>query len=132
MPSYRISEAAELIGVSDDTVRRWVEIGRLPLLPSASGPQTIDGQVLAQFALGMAQESAEERGTVVSARNRFSGIVTKLQIEGLIAQVEIQSGPHHIVSLITADAARSLNLEVGSRAVASIKATSVVVESNQP
>lgn len=128
MPIFRISEAAELLAVSDDTVRRWIESSKLTATTDASGRQVIDGARLAEFAVSHAKDLSDERGSTVSARNRFVGIVTKIQIEGLVAQVEVQSGPHHIVSLITADAARALNLEVGSRAVASIKSTNVGIE----
>lgn len=128
MPYFRISEAAELLGVSDDTVRRWVDTGKLAAAPDESGRQVIDGRELAACAVTQARATADERGGQVSARNRFVGLVTSLQIEGLVAQVEIQAGANHIVSLITADAARSLGLEVGSRAVATIKATNVGVE----
>lgn len=128
MPYFRMSEAAELLGVSDDTVRRWVDGGRLAARADAAGKQVVDGASLAEFAVEQARAAADERGSQVSARNRFVGIVTDVRIEGLVAQVEIQSGPHHVVSLITADAARSLGLVVGSRAVATIKATNVGVE----
>lgn len=128
MPNYRISECAELLSVSDDTVRRWVETGKLPASVDQAGKQSIEGKVLAEFVQTQARAAADERGTQVSARNRFLGIVTKIQIEGLVAQVEIQSGSTHVVSLITADAARALNLEVGTKAVATVKATNVGVE----
>jgi len=131
MPIFRISEAAELLAVSDDTIRRWIETGKLAATTDGSGRQVIDGQKLAEFAVAQAKDLTDGRGSKVSARNRFVGIVTKIQIEGLVAQVEVQSGPHHIVSMITADAARALNLEVGSRAVASIKSTNVGIETEQ-
>ena len=128
MPNLRISEVAELLAVSDDTVRRWVETGKLIATTDDSNRQVIDGEVLAQFAIEQAKNLAAQRTNSVSARNRFVGIVTKIQIEGLVAQVEVQSGPHHFVSLITADAARALSLEVGSRTVVSIKSTNVGIE----
>ena len=128
MPNYRIPQAAELLQVSDDTVRRWIELGKLSADKDESGRQVIDGKELAEFSVSLAQEIVDERKSQVTARNRFIGIVTQIQIEGLIAQVEIQSGPHHITSVITADAARELQLEVGSRAIATIKATNVGVE----
>jgi len=130
MPIYRISEVAELLAVSDDTVRRWVETGKLAATTDVTGRQVVDGGALADFAVAQAKDLSDERGSTVSARNRFVGIVTKIQIEGLVAQVEVQSGPHHIVSLITADAARALNVEVGSRVIASIKSTNVGIETD--
>ena len=127
MPHFRISEAAALLNVSDDTVRRWVESGRLTS-SSEQGPQGVDGASLARVAVELAKEFRDERGSSVSARNRIVGIVTRIEIQGLAAIIEIQSGQNHIVSMITADAARSLELEVGSRAIASVKSTDVVIE----
>lgn len=128
MPQFRISEAAQLLGVSDDTVRRWIDSGRLAADADYSGRQVVAGAELARVAVEQAKAAADERGAQVSARNRFVGLVTDVRIEGLVAQVEIQSGANHFVSLITADAARSLGIQVGARAVATIKATNVGVE----
>jgi len=127
MPSYRISEAAELLGVSDDTVRRWIDSGRLTSTPSA-GPQSVEGKALAELAIEIAKELPDERKSQVSSRNRFVGLVTRVDIQGVAAIIEIQSGSNHLVSMITADSARALQLEVGSKAVASVKSTDVVIE----
>ena len=127
MPQFRISEAASLLSVSDDTIRRWVESGRLKSA-TGQGPQGVDGASLAGLAVELAKELRDERGASVSARNRIVGIVTRVEIEGLAAVIEIQSGQNHIVSMITADAARALALEVGSKAIASVKSTDVVIE----
>ena len=127
MPHFRISEAATLLNVSDDTVRRWVESGRLKSA-AGQGPQGVDGASLAEVAVELAKELRDERGASVSARNRIIGIVTRVEIEGLAAVIEIQSGQNRIVSMITADAARALALEVGSKAIASVKSTDVVIE----
>jgi molybdopterin-binding protein len=127
MPQFRISEAAQLLGVSDDTVRRWIDSGRL-VSTSKTGPQEVDGKALAELAIEIAKDVTDGRQEVVSARNRFVGLVTRVDIQGLAAIIEIQSGSHHMVSMITADSARALGLEVGSRAVASVKSTDVVIE----
>lgn len=127
MPKFRISEAAQLLGVSDDTIRRWIDSGRLTTT-SKSGPQEVDGKELAELAIKIAKDVTDSRTEIVSARNRFVGLVTRVDIQGVAAVIEIQSGSHHIVSMITADSARALGLEVGSRAVASVKSTDVVVE----
>ncbi|HEX7306460.1 helix-turn-helix transcriptional regulator [Lentzea sp.] len=128
MPNLRISEAAAMLGVSDDTVRRWVENGRLASTTLDNGRKAIDGKELAAFVQRMT-ETAEPGVTVAaSARNRMRGIVTRVLKDGVMAQVEMQAGPFRIVSLMSREAADELGLEVGSVAVASIKSTNVVVE----
>lgn len=123
--TYRIAQAARLLGVSDDTVRRWIEQGRL----HAEGtPAEIPGDALAARAVELAAEVAESGGVRSSARNRFVGIVTRVQVDGVMAQVDLQCGPHRVVSLLSAEAVRDLQLDVGSLATASVKATQVVLE----
>jgi molybdopterin-binding protein len=134
MRVFRISEAAALLGVSDDTLRRWAEAGRVPTTRDGSGRQAIDGAALARFA---EETAAAERPTprpVVSesARNRFLGLVTKVTRDTVMAQVEIQAGPHRIVSLMSREAADDLGLEPGVLAVAAVKSTNVVVEVPAP
>nr|WP_201468601.1 TOBE domain-containing protein [Microbacterium hydrocarbonoxydans] len=126
MQSFRISRAAQLLGVSDDTVRRWVDQGVLATTHAV--PAEIPGDALAARAVELADEALQSDHVLSSARNRFVGIVTRVQIDGVMAQVDLQSGPHRVVSLISAEAARELNLEVGSLATASVKATNVAVE----
>lgn len=126
MQTYRIARAAHLLGVSDDTVRRWVDQGLLPVTDST--PAEIPGDALAARALELADEATAQSDSLSSARNRFVGIVTRVQIEGLMAQIDIQAGPHRVVSLMSAEAARDLQLEIGSLATASVKATQVVIE----
>lgn len=126
MPSYRISEAARLLGVSDDTVRRWVDVGALPTTDSS--PTRIPGEALAARAVELAATPADPADVLSSARNRFVGLVTRIQRDGLMAQIDIQSGPHRVVSLMSAEAADDLGLEVGSLASAVVKATHVIVE----
>ena len=124
MTNLRISEAAQLLGVSDDTVRRWIDSGRLTA-SSGSGPTTVPGHEVADVM----RESAPELPHLnVSARNRFPGIVTRVEKDGVMALVEIQAGPHRVISLMSREAAEDLGLEPGVRAAASIKATNVVVE----
>ncbi|WP_104134299.1 molybdopterin-binding protein [Cryobacterium sp. Y62] len=128
MTQYRISEAAELLGVSDDTVRRWVDGGRLAADADASGRLVVDGAALAAFAVDQASTPADPSSVGRSARNRFVGIVTAITMDTVMAQVELQCGPHRIVSLMSSEAVRELALEVGSLSVAVIKATNVIVE----
>lgn len=128
MPSYRIGQAAELLGVSPDTVRRWVDGGRIDAHRRDGGRRLIDGVALAEFAVTFNEEREPDVVVGRSARNRFAGIVTRVVKDNVAAQVEIQSGPHRLVSLMTAEAANELGLEPGVLAVASVKSTSVVVE----
>ncbi|RBY92757.1 MerR family transcriptional regulator [Blastococcus sp. TF02A-30] len=124
---YRIAEAAALLGVSDDTVRRWLDAGRLTAHRDGGGPATVDGVELARLAAGL-REAPEPGTTPSSARNRLTGIVTGVVRDTVMAQVELQAGPFRIVSLMSREAADELGLEVGVRAVATVKATQVSVD----
>lgn len=126
MRSYRVTEAARLLGVSDDTVRRWVDHGILPT--TGVSPVEIPGDALAARAVEVAHAAADPADVLSSARNRFVGLVTRVQQDGVMAQVDIQSGPHRVVSLMSSEAVRDLGLEPGALAVAVIKATTVIVE----
>jgi molybdopterin-binding protein len=124
---YRISEAAALLGVSDDTVRRWIDSSRLAARRDGGGPAVIDGADLARIATQL-REPPEPGATPSSARNRLTGIVTRVVRDTVMAQVEIQAGPFRVVSLMSREAADELGLDVGVRAVATIKATQVSVD----
>ncbi|MFJ8578363.1 MerR family DNA-binding transcriptional regulator [Micromonospora sp. NPDC093277] len=131
MTVFRIGEAAELLGVSPDTVRRWVDAGRLSATRDDNGHRTIDGAELAAFVRGQASE-ADARADASSARNRLRGIVTAVVKDTVMAQVDIQAGPFRLVSLMSREAVDQLDLQVGSVAVAVIKSTTVVVERSTP
>jgi molybdopterin-binding protein len=130
MPTFRIGEAASLLGVSDDTARRWAEAGRFETTTDDAGRLAVDGAVLARFAQELATAEPGAARPVVghSVRNRFSGLVTSVVRDGVMAQVEIQAGPHRFVSLISREAADELGLEPGVLAFAAVKATNVSVE----
>ncbi|WP_137722902.1 TOBE domain-containing protein [Prescottella subtropica] len=129
MPEIRIRDAAQLLGVSDDTVRRWVDAGTLDAHKDDAGRMVVDGRQLAEFARTNATRTPEDPlGVGSSARNRFPGLVTRVVMDSVMAQVEMQCGPFAVVSLMSADAARELALEPGSVAVAVMKATTVIVE----
>ena len=131
MPTFRIKEAASLLGVSTDTLRRWADGGRIDTITDDSGRLAVDGAALARFARELAESAdhAEDRMVVAhSARNRFSGLVSRVVRDGVMAQVEIQAGPHRFVSLLSREAADELGLEPGMLAVATVKATNVSVE----
>ncbi len=131
MPTFRIKEAANLLGVSDDTVRRWAESGRFETTTDPSGRAAIDGLELARFAQELADAGGHDDDPPVvahSVRNRFSGLVTRVVRDTVMAQVEIQAGPHRFVSLLSREAADELGLEPGVLAVAAVKATNVSIE----
>ncbi|QGN48411.1 TOBE domain-containing protein [Micromonospora sp. WMMD558] len=131
MAMFRIGEAAELLGVSADTVRRWVDAGRLRAVRDEHGHRTVDGVDLAAFARAQAADP-DERADASSARNRLRGIVVNVVKDTVMAQVDIQAGPFRIVSLMSREAVDELDLRVGSLAVAVIKSTTVVVERATP
>lgn len=126
MHTYRIGEAAALLGVSADTVRRLVDGGKLAAERDGMGRRIIPGPVLAAYARQLHRTERETAGS--SARNRLSGIVTDVILGDVSAQVEIQAGPFRVVSLVSRESAEELKLEPGVPAVAVIKSTNVVVE----
>ncbi|MFF1875817.1 molybdopterin-binding protein [Kitasatospora herbaricolor] len=128
MPQIRIKQAALYLGVSDDTVRRWIESGVIESGKDDAGRTVVDGFELAQLAKQNAVLPADPSDIGRSARNRFVGIVTDIVADRVMAQVELQCGPHRVVSLMSSEAVRELGLELGSVAIAVVKATTVIVE----
>src|SRR5277367_4513118 len=128
---YRIGEAAEILGVSTDTVRRWADAGKVKTTLGAGGRRFVNGADLARFAVEMAGETRPPRPRTQSARNRFPGIVTRVTKDKVAAQVEVQAGQHRFVALITREAADELELAPGVRADAVVKATNVGIELSQ-
>jgi molybdopterin-binding protein len=128
--TYRVAEAAEILGVSDDTVRRWIDAGRLSAEPGHGGRTVVQGAQLAALARSLADTDVEgtPRSASVSARNRLRGIVTAVKKDTVMAQVEMVCGPYRMVSLMSSEAAEELGLEPGVVAIASVKSTNVVVE----
>ena len=117
-----------LLGVSDDTVRRWLDAGQLTAGVDAAGRKVVDGAELAVFARAQASAVPDPSGVGRSARNRFVGLVTEVVEDKVMAQVEIQSGPHRVVSLMSTEAVRELGLTPGMLAVAVVKSTQVIIE----
>jgi molybdopterin-binding protein len=123
----RIGQAADLLRVSPDTVRRLVDSGHIKTARSAGGQRQIDGAALARYMAALPRQDPPA-AAFESARNRFTGIITRVIKDGVAAQVEMQAGPYRIVSLITRESADELGLKPGLLAVASVKATNVVIE----
>jgi molybdopterin-binding protein len=131
MPVFRIKQAARMLGVSTDTLRRWADAGRVDTTTDAAGRQAVDGTALARLAQELAGSADRSDGAMMAAhsmRNRFPGLITRVVRDTVMAQVEIQAGPHRFVSLLSREAADELGLEPGILAVAAVKATSVSVE----
>jgi molybdopterin-binding protein len=126
MSQIRIRDAAAFLGVSDDTVRRWIDVGVLESTRDASGRTVVDGLAVALLARKNAVLPADPSEIGRSARNRLVGVVTDIRMDTVMAQVELQCGPHRIVSLMSSDAVRELALEPGSVAIAVVKATTVI------
>ncbi|HQR79041.1 MAG TPA: TOBE domain-containing protein [Actinomycetota bacterium] len=131
MTQLRIKDAAVLLGVSDDTIRRLVDAGTLSTSTDAAGRMIIDGYELAMYARGHTAPPPDKSPVSSSARNRFVGLVTDVHSDAVMSQVELQCGPFRIVSLMSTEAVRDLGLEPGSVAVAVIKSTNVIVETDR-
>lgn len=128
---FTVKEAAALLGVSDDTVRRWGEAGKFAVRKAENGRQVIAGRDLLPLLQEPEAASALAEAfplAKASSRNRFTGIVTRVQLDGVVAQVDVQAGPFRVVSLMTREAAEECGLEPGTLVVASAKATTVTVE----
>ncbi|GAA0296315.1 helix-turn-helix transcriptional regulator [Streptomyces polychromogenes] len=130
MPSYSIGQAAGLLRVSPETVRRWADSGRLPARRASDGTRAVDGPVLAAFAKERAagQHPVPEAAAATSVRNSFAGIVTAVRVDEVAALVEIQSGPHRIVSVVTRESVERLGIAVGVSVTARVKSTEVYVD----
>lgn len=129
MESYTIGQAARLLGVSPDTARRWADAGRMATHRDDGGRRLIDGRDLAAFCAELARGGDTEEDTpYTSVRNAFPGIVTAIKLGDVAAQVEIQAGPHRLVSLLTREAVEELGLEVGMEATARVKSTNVHID----
>ncbi|MFE2039355.1 molybdopterin-binding protein [Streptomyces sp. NPDC059477] len=130
MDAYTIGQAARLLGVSPDTARRWADAGRVATHRDEGGRRLIDGTALAAFSVELAKggQGDDEPASATSVRNAFPGIVTAIKLGDVAAQVEIQAGPHRLVSLLTREAVEDLGLEVGMEATARVKSTNVHID----
>ena len=127
-PPLRIGQAAEILGVSVDTIRRWAADGTIKTTRSDGGQRLVGAAELRRL-VGARRKTAPQRTIVAqSARNRFSGVVTRVEVDRVAALVEVQAGPHRLVSLLTAEAVRELGLEPGVQVIAVVKATNVMID----
>ena len=126
--AMRIGQAAELLGVSVETIRRWETDGRLETTRTGGGQRLVQIADVSRLMAERRRAAAEPAIVGQSARNRFAGIVTSIRRDEIVAQVEVMAGPHRIVSLMTAEAVDEMDLKVGDRAVCVVKATQVIVE----
>jgi molybdopterin-binding protein len=124
----RVGQAAEMLGVSVETIRRWEVEGRLRMARSDGGQRLVDIDEVSRLLHERRKASTDRPIIAQSARNRFPGIVTRVERDGVAAVVELIAGPHRLVSLMTAEAVEELNLKVGDEAVCVVKATNVIVE----
>jgi len=127
-PLIRVGQAAEMLGVSVETLRRWEADGRLTTTRSDGGQRLVDLAEVTRLLTERRQAVTSRPIVAQSARNRFAGIVTRIERDNVAAVVEVQAGPHRLVSLMTAEAVDDLELEVGTEAVCVVKATNVIVE----
>mgnify|MGYP001178387676 CR=1 FL=1 len=127
MTTLRIGQVASLLALSVDTVRSWIDEGKIPSTRTGGGHRTIQGVDLARF-LSESYGQSQNESNHLSARNRFIGLITKVTKDGVMAQIEIQAGGHRFVSLISSEAAQSMGLAEGVIAAAVVKSTNVVVE----
>ena len=129
LPSrLRVGQAAEMLGVSVETLRRWGTKGRLPMERSAGGQRLVAITEVTRLLRERRHSSADRPIVAQSARNRFPGIITRVERDAVAAVVEVMAGPHRIVSLMTAEAVEELDLKVGDEAVCVVKATNVIIE----
>jgi molybdopterin-binding protein len=132
MHEFRLGEAAALLGVSADTARRMADAGTLRTRRTRGGQRVVDGRHLARALAARGPAGLPASLSSLSARNRLPGIVTRVVRDRVAAQVEIQVGPHRIVSMLTREAVDALGLKPGMLAIACVKATNVVVEAPAP
>ena len=126
--TLRIGEAAELLGVGIDTVRRWEADGRLETVRTGGGQRLVPLSEVSRLLAERRRATPDRPIVAQSARNRFAGVVTKVERDGIVAVVEVLAGPHRLVSLMTAEAVDDLDLKIGDEAICVVKATQVIVE----
>lgn len=124
----RVGQAAEMLGVTVDTLRRWEQEGRLSLARSGGGQRLVPITEVVRLLGDRRRDNPDPRSATQSARNRFSGVVTRVEVDRVAAVVEVLAGPHRLVSLMTAEAVIEMDLKVGDPAICVVKATNVIVE----
>jgi molybdopterin-binding protein len=128
----RIGRAAEMLGVTVDTIRRWSDDGRIQVVRSGGRQRLVPIDEVTRLIAVRRQAGADRPIVAQSARNRFAGIVTRIEKDRVAAVVEILAGPHRMVSLMTAEAVDEMGLEIGDEAIGVVKATNVIIEVPSP
>jgi molybdopterin-binding protein len=128
----RIGRAADMLGVTVDTVRRWADEGRLKVVRSDGGQRLVPIEEVTRLIAERRQASTDRPIVAQSARNRFAGIVTRIEKDRVAAVVEVLAGPHRLVSLMTAEAVEEMGLKIGDEAICVVKSTNVIVEIPSP
>ena len=126
--TVRVGQAAEMLGVTVDTLRRWEQEGRINLARSGGGQRLVPIAEVVRLLGDRRRDNPDPRSATQSARNRFSGVVTRVEVDRVAAVVEVLAGPHRLVSLMTAEAVTEMDLKVGDPAICVVKATNVIVE----
>ena len=126
--NLRVGQAAEMLGVTVDTMRRWESEGRITMTRSTGGQRLVAVADISRLLEERRHDAPDRTIVAQSARNRFAGIVTRIQQDGLVGVVEVLAGPHRVVSLMTAEAIDEMGLRVGDEAICVVKATNVIVE----
>jgi molybdopterin-binding protein len=124
----RVGQAAEMLGITVETLRRWADDGRLAVHRSGGGQRLVPMAEVVRLLAERRRTEADRPIVAQSARNRFPGIVTRIEVDRVAAVVEVLAGPHRVVSLMTAEAVEEMGLRVGDEAVCVVKATNVIVE----
>src|SRR4051812_9471131 len=128
----RIGRAAEMLGVTVDTIRRWADDGRLATVRSGGGQRLVPMVEVTRLIRERRQAATDRPIVAQSARNRFAGIVTRIEVDKVAAVVEVLAGPHRLVSLMTAEAVIEMGLKIGDEAICVVKSTNVIVEVPSP
>src|SRR5829696_2997997 len=124
-PDLSLGDAAKALRVSPDTLRRWERAGKLETTRDSANRRRVPRSEIERLS---ERPTRHQTGASLSARNRFAGVVTSVEVDGVMALVEVEAGPHLVTAAVTRDSVEELRLEPGVKATATVKATSVMIE----